>query len=122
MATETGWLFHLGGPLPEDTDPAMHALITFRPKDESSNTFVSAGLPSDTSGETEPGRRHGEEELKPFPVPPPRKSVVYDVHQKLLGKRVLELSFKLRGRAHVQLIARFHRKVAAKTPRMTLGK
>jgi hypothetical protein len=122
LATEKGWLFHLGGPLPQDADPAMHALITFRPNDESTRVFVPPGLPEDNSGETERASSKGEEALEPFPeerIPP---KLVYDVHQKLIGKRTLELTFKLRGRAHVQLRAKFHGKVVAKTPRMTLGK
>jgi hypothetical protein len=122
MASANGWLFHRGGPLPRDTDPAMHTLITTRPKDGSTSSFVSAGLPEDNSGETEPGRSLGGEELLPFPESRPHRNVVYDVHRKLLGNRTLELSFKLRAPAHVQLIAKFHRKVAAKTPRLTLGK
>jgi hypothetical protein len=122
VVTHKGWLFHRGGPLPRDTDPAMHKLITSRPKDESVPAAVSVGLPEDNSGETEAKRGLGEEKLEPFPEVRHRRSVVFDVHQKLLGKRVLELSFKLRAPAHVQLIAKFHQKVAAKTPRMTLGK
>jgi hypothetical protein len=122
LATGSGWLFHLGGALPQDTDPAMHALITFRPKDESTPVFVPPGVPIDNSGETEPARNSAKEVLEPFPEERKRPSLVYDVHQKILGKRVLELSFKLRAPAHVQLRAKFHGKVVAKTPRLTLGK
>jgi len=122
LATEEGWLFHLGDPLPQDTDPAMHKMITFRPEDASSRVFVPAGLPVDDSGETEPSKGLGEGTLEPFPQRRPSRSVVFDVHQKVLGKRILELSFKLRGRAHVQLIAKVHHKAVAKTARLTLGK
>lgn len=123
MVTEKGWLFHLGGPPAEgvNTDPLMHRLITSRPKDASSRTLVPAGLPPDDSGETEL-RKVPNERVEPFPEPRPRKSIVYDVHQKMLGKLVLELSFKLRARAHVQLLAKYHGKVVAKTPQLTLGK
>jgi hypothetical protein len=122
LATNRGWLFHLGGSLPQDTDPEMHVVITSRPQDESTRVFVPPGVPVDDSGETELAQRGGEEALKPFPEERPRASIVYDVHQKVLGRRVLELSFKLRARAHVQLRAKFHGKVVAKTPRLTLGK
>jgi hypothetical protein len=122
LATESGWLFHLGGPLPQDNDPAMHALITFRPTDESTRVFVPPGLPEDNSGETERAKSKSEEALEPFPEERPPSKLVYDVHQKLIGKRTLELTFKLRGRAHVQLRAKFHDKIVAKTPRLTLGK
>jgi hypothetical protein len=122
LATNRGWLFHLGGSLPQDTDPAMHVVITFRPQDESTRVFVPPGVPVDNSGETESTKRRGEEVLEPFPEERPRPSIVYDVHQKIIGRRVLELSFKLRARAHVQLRAKYHGKVVAKTPRLTLGK
>jgi hypothetical protein len=124
MTTHTGWLFHLGGAPPEgvNTDPLMHRLITSRPKDASSRTFVPAGLPEDNSGEIETNKSGGEEPLKPFPESRPRRSIVYAVHQKMIGKLVLQLSFKLRARAHVQLLAKYHKEVVAKTPRLTLGK
>lgn len=123
MATEKGWLFHLGGPPAEgvNTDPLMHRLITTRPKDASSRSAIPLGLPEDNSGEVEPPKA-STEKLPPFPENRPRPSIVYDVHQKLLGKRVLELSFKLRARAHVQLSAKYRGKVVAKTPRQILGK
>jgi hypothetical protein len=123
LATAEGWLFHLGGSLPVDPDPAMHALITVRPDDESTRVFVPPGLPEDDSGEREAASRgSGEEVLEPFPETRPPKKIVFDVHQRILGKRVLELTFKLRALAHVQLRARFHGKVVAKTPKLTLGK
>jgi hypothetical protein len=122
MVTERGWLFHLGGSLPQDTDPAMHTLITFRPEDGSTRKFVPPGLPEDNSGEKEATRSKGGETVDPFPEPHHPKNIVYDVHQKIIGKRTLELSFKLRALAHVQLRAKFHGKVVAKTARLTLGK
>jgi hypothetical protein len=122
MATDKGWLFHLGGPLPVDPDPAMHVLISSRPEDKSTKKFVPAGLPEDNSGEKEASKVKGTEALEPFPEERRRGSLVYAVHQKIIGKRVLELSFKLRARAHVQLRAKFHGKVVAKTARLILGK
>jgi hypothetical protein len=123
MATERGWLFHLGGPPAEgvNDDPLMHRVITTRPKDASSRTLPPAGLPPDDSGEIE-SKKAFSEKLEPFPEARRSPSIVYDVHQKMLGKLVLELSFKLRARAHVQLGAKYHGKVVAKTPRLTLGK
>jgi len=123
MATHEGWLFHLGGSLPVDEDPAMHTLITSRPADESTRVFVPPGLPEDDSGEREAASRgSGEEVLEPFPESKPPKKIVFDVHQRIVGKRVLELTFKLRALAHVQLRARYHGTVVAKTPKLTLGK
>jgi hypothetical protein len=123
MVTEKGWLFHLGGPPAEgvNTDPLMHRLITTRPKDASSRTFIPAGLPEDDSGETEP-QKSAPGKIEPFPEHRPRRSIVYAVHQRMVGKLVLELSFKLRARAHVRLQAKYHGRVVVKTPRLTLGK
>jgi hypothetical protein len=123
MVTNKGWLFHLGGPPAEgvNADPLMHRLITIRPKDNSTRSFVEAGLPPDDSGESE-AKTPPIEKVEPFPEQRPARPVVYDVHQKLVGKRVLELSFKLRASAHVQLKAKYHKKVVAKTPRRVLGK
>jgi hypothetical protein len=123
MATEKGWLFHLGGPPAEgiNTDPLMHRLITSRPKDGSSRTFVSAGLPPDDSGEVEPGRvppiLH-----EPFPHPRKKPPLVVKVKQSVIHKTTLQLAFTLRGKAHVQLIAIYHQGIVAKTPRLTLDK
>jgi hypothetical protein len=122
LVTGTGWLFHLGGPLEADADPAMHALITFRPPDNSTRTFVPPGVPEDNSGETEPRRGPSEEPLlEPFPERRRQRTLVTKVKQRVIGKNVLELSFVLHARAHVQLLAKYHRKVVAKTPRLTLG-
>ncbi len=123
LATELGWLFHLGGPPPEgvNSDPLMHRLITSRPKDGSSRTFVSAGLPPDDSGEVEPSRvppiPH-----EPFPHPVKKPPLVVKVKQTLIHKTILQLAFTLRGKAHVQLIAKYHKSVVAKTPLLTLDK
>jgi hypothetical protein len=123
MVTEKGWLFHLGGPPPEGVngDPLMHRLITVRPRDASSRTFVSAGLPEDNSGEVEASR---EEPLlhEHFPHRPKKRALVVKVKQTLIHKTILQLAFTLRGKAHVQLLAKHHKQVVAKTPRLTLAK
>lgn len=120
LATSKGWLFHLGGPLPQDPDPAMHVLITSRPKDNSTRTFVAGGVPEDNSGETEASRSLESTPLEKFPTPHKPRALVGQVHQKILGKSTLQLSFVLHGRAHVQLLAKYHHRVVAKTPRLTL--
>lgn len=124
LATKKGWLFHLGGSLEQDTDPAMHVpLITFRPPDNSSRTFVPAGVPQDNSGETERTKSPLEEALgEKFPTRRKARRLVTKVQQRIVGKTVLELSFLLNAKAHVQLLAKLHRKVVAKTPKLTLNK
>jgi hypothetical protein len=123
LATFQGWLFHLGGPPAEgvNTDPLMHRLITTRPKDGSSRTFVSAGLPPDDSGEVEPSNAAPiVHEAFPHPVKTP--SIVVNIKQSIIHKTILQLAFTLRAKAHVQLLARHHKAVVAKTPRLILGK
>jgi hypothetical protein len=120
MATSKGWLFHMGGALPQDTDPAMHRLITFRPPDDSSRSFVPAGAPEDTSGETESKGLGETPLLEKFPHPRPRRPLVSKVSQRLIHKTVLELSFTLYAAAHVRLLAKRKQQVVAKTPLLTL--
>jgi hypothetical protein len=127
MATSMGWLFHLGGPPAEgvDTDPAMHQLITFRPEDGSARASIGAGAPEDDSGaEVE---SHKFPEAIPFepPLEPrvrKRPPLYAHVKQKVLHHTVLQLTFVLNARAHVQLLAKRHKAVVAKTARLTLGK
>jgi hypothetical protein len=123
MVTSLGWLFHLGGPPAEgvNTDPLMHRLITVRPKDASSRTFVPAGLPADDSGEVEP-RREEPVLHERFPHSGKGPALVVKMKQKIIDKTVLQLAFTLRGKAHVQLLAKYHKRVVAKTARLTLGK
>jgi hypothetical protein len=122
MATDKGWLFHFGGPLPQDCDPAMHVLITSRPPDDSTRSFVSPGLPEDTSGELEATRKAEEPIPERFPHHRKARALVVKVKQRIVNKTILQLSFVLRARADVQLIAKRHHKVVAKTPKLTLGK
>jgi hypothetical protein len=122
LATEKGWLFHLGASLPQDTDPAMHVLITQRPADNSTPTFVPGGVPEDNSGEKEAAKSPGEGNVEPFPHPHKHRAIVFKVRRKIIGNSILQLSFILRARAHVQLLAKVHKEVVAKTPRLTLAK
>jgi hypothetical protein len=124
VATSKGWLFHLGGPPAEgvNADPLLHRLMTTRPKDPSSRTFIAAGLPEDNSGELEGKRGGGEAAGEPFPVPRKHPALVVKEKQKMIGKTTLQLAFTLRAKAHVQLLAKYHKKVVAKTARQTLEK
>jgi hypothetical protein len=121
MATSEGWLFHLGPDLPQDTEPAMHALIEFRPPDDSLPSVPPISVPEDNSGAG--GSSAAEEELPEAIFPEGRKApaLLAKVKQRLIG-HVLAISFFLRARAHVQLIARRQGEVVAKTPRYTLAK
>jgi hypothetical protein len=121
LATSKGWLFHLGGPLPNNGDPALHKLINFRPKDDSTRSFIPAGVPVNDSGEVEPSAFGEPVYREPVLKPKPAKALVTGVHQKVLHKKVLELSFVLHARAHVRLRALRHKKVVATTPLLTLA-
>lgn len=122
MVTEKGWLFHLGGPLPMDEDPAMAGTITFRPADDSIPPIPPADLPIDDSGAESGSGRGSEESLaEPFPENRHRPKLIVGVKQSLVHKTILQLAFTLNGRAHVQLIAKRGKKVVAKTGKLTLA-
>jgi hypothetical protein len=122
--TNRGWLFHLGGALPQDANPEMHVLITERPRDDSVPTVPSLEIPRDNSG-AEPGReKETELPIRHFKVPHQAKSrpLVGHLKQKVVHKTILQLTFALRARAHVQLIAKRKGKVVAETAKMILPK
>jgi hypothetical protein len=125
MATDRGWLFHLGPDPAPNTDPAMHALITYRPPDESLPSVPPISLPEDSSGALSPYEYQGTgeepEKERRRPGRRPRKLLV-GVDQHLVHGRVLVLSFTLRAKAHVRLVAMRSHRVVARTRRYTMGK
>jgi hypothetical protein len=123
MATDKGWLFHLGGPLPRDEDAAMKGVISFRPADDSTPSLPPAELPEDDSG-AEPAARAPQPEIlaEAFPHRAKAKRLISKVTEKVLGRTVLQISFTLFSPAHVHVIAKWHGKVVAQTARLTLGK
>lgn len=124
MATVKGWLFHLGPDLPQDTDPAMHTLIDFRPPDDSLPFVPPVELPEDDSGSISQYEYQALEEL---PQEEGKRSslrskpILTGLQQKVIGSRILELSFVLHSKAHVQLFAKYKRAVVASTPRYTMS-
>jgi len=125
MATSLGWLFHLGPDPAPNEDPAMHGpVITVRPRDNSLPVVPPIGLPEDDSG-AEAKRSVAETEELPSEfeeLPPKRRPpLVSKVKQELHGT-VLELSFTLRAKAHVQLLAKRAGHIVARTKRYTLAK
>jgi hypothetical protein len=119
MATGEGWLFHLGPDLPQDADPAMHVLVSYRPPDDSLPSVPPISLPEDNP-ESEPPS----EELEPGPIPlPPRSRPLYSkLRQRVIGSSLLEMTFVLHAKAHVRLVARRKGHIVAATPRYTMGK
>ncbi len=122
MATQTGWLFHLGPDLPQDTDPALHALVTFRPPDASLPSVPPIALPEDDSGANAGTGSEPLLESLEEPLPKKRPAIYGNVKSRLIGKNLLELTFSLHAKAHVQLLAKRKGKVVAKTPRYTMEK
>lgn len=127
LATSRGWLFHYtaedeGEPqLPQDTDPNFTHAITFRPTDDG-----VLQLPAD---EPPPDDSLANQAPPPPPPPPPptpapqvlsNAQVLIGLHLHVSHGNVLELTFKLVAEAHVQLLAKRHGRVVAKTPRETL--
>ncbi len=120
MASSIGWLFHLGPNLPVDEDPAMNGVISFRPPDNSLPSVPPVFLPEDNSGANEEKKKELAE-IEAEPLPKRKPALLYKLHQKLIG-HTLELTFVLRAKAHVQLLAKRKDKVVAKTKRYTMDK
>jgi hypothetical protein len=121
LSTRRGWLFHLGPDPAPQSDPAMHVLVTSRPPDNSLPTVPPLELPEDTSGAGVPGLSEQEEIPIEFEEPPKRRpALLSKIKQRLIGATMLELSFTLRAKAHVQLIARRNGSVVARTGRYTM--
>jgi hypothetical protein len=123
MATEDGWLFHLGPDPARNEDPILHALVTYRPPDASLPSVPPTSLPEDDSGAPS-GSPSGEEspEIQTEQLPKRRPPIFSGLQQKVIGGHVLELSFVLRVKAHVQLLAKRKAQVVAKTKRYTMAK
>ncbi|HET7446010.1 MAG TPA: hypothetical protein VFJ57_15280 [Solirubrobacterales bacterium] len=124
MATQKGWLFHLGADPAPNADPALRpAPITVRPADESLPTVAPIGAPEDDSGAD--ADKPSEQEEIPAELDPQihqEKPIVSKIKQRLLDGAVLELSFTLRKTANVRLVARLEGKVVAKTKLYTMAK
>ncbi len=123
MATNKGWLFHLGGRLPRDEDPTMQGVISFRPADNSTPVLTPAEIPLDNSGvELPPPVPLAEILAEALPHHGKPKRLISKVREKVLGRTVLQLSFTLFAPARVHLIAKWHKKTVAQTARLTLAK
>jgi hypothetical protein len=126
MATQLGWLFHLGGDLPRDDEPAMHQLITFRPPDASTPVLPPDTLPDDDSGIAPPVFDEPPPiQSTPSTVPPKKakaKKLVTGLKRRIIKRTTLELTFTLTAKAHVQLVATRKKTVVARTKKTTLAK
>jgi hypothetical protein len=122
MATEAGWLFHLGPDLPRDADPAMHALVTYRPPDASLPSVPPVELPEDDSGANVEEKKESPLEIDEEPLPKRLPALYSKVKSRLLGGNVLELTFMLREKAHVRLLAKRKGHVVAATKSYTMAK
>jgi hypothetical protein len=130
MATTAGWLFHLtDGTAPSGdaaSDPLFNGedgVIDYRPPDAGVPVIYPDLPPVDDS------LANQQSAIAPpaSEAPPPRagrhkkaKALVKRVHSSFLHHRTLVLAFTLTASAHVQLIARRHGHVVARTPRRTL--
>ncbi|HEY2054294.1 MAG TPA: hypothetical protein VGH14_10210 [Solirubrobacterales bacterium] len=122
MATQKGWLFHLGADQPKNEDPYLHVLVNSRPADPTVPVVPPVTLPEDNSGafadEKEELVSGIAEEL-----PPKRQKALYShVKSKVVAGNVLELSFLLRVPAEVRLVAKLKGQVVAATKPQTFAK
>lgn len=122
VASNGGWLFHLGGSLPRDEAAAMHTLINFRPADNSTPAVPPFELPEDNSGAETEKKVPPAEILEPLPHHRRKKRLISKVKQTVIDGHVLQLSFTLFSPAHVRLIAERKGKVVAETKPLTLGR
>jgi hypothetical protein len=115
MASSAGWLFHYtdGTVLPENTDPSWAGTITQRPN-ESVAQFISDTPPPDDSQLFAPPpvqvETKANEESLALVIP----ALLKDIKVKRHGLTVT-ISFKLTRLADVQLLAKLHGKVIART-------
>jgi len=121
LATEQGWLFHLGPDLPRNGDPALHALVTYRPPDASLPAVPPTSLPIDDSGAAADNSQETPEVLEE-PLPRHKPPVLSGIKQRIVAGHVLEMSFVLHAKARVQLVAKRQGSVVAKTAQYTMAK
>jgi hypothetical protein len=124
MATSAGWLFHYsnGTVLPEDTDPNWASTITQRPN-ESVAQFVSDTPPPDDSQLFAPPPVQVETKASGESAPLVIPALLKDIKVARRGLTVT-ISFQLTRLADVQLLAKLHGKVIARTreERLKAGK
>lgn len=126
LATSRGWLFHYAPenepePLAQDTDPNFSQVITFRPTDDG-----VLQLPADEPPPDDSLANQAPPPPAPIPPAPPapqvlsNAAVLVGLHSRVVHGDMLELTFKLVAEAHVQLLAKRHGRVVAKTAREIL--
>ena len=124
MVTSAGWIFHYtnGTLLPEYTDPSFATMITLRPN-ESIEQFVPDTPPPDDSELFAPPPVQVETKANAEPLPEVIPALLKDVAVKRHGLTVT-ISFELTRLADVQIVAKLHGKVIARTreERLKAGK
>lgn len=128
LATSKGWLFHLtdGTQLASDDDPffdGRDGVITYRPPDNGVPEVLPDEAPEDDSlanQQPAPPVVAPATSTTPGVKETAKKALVSRVRTRLLKGDVLELTFTLSGRAHVQLLASRHGRVVARSRRETL--
>jgi hypothetical protein len=115
MVTSAGWLFHYtnGATLTEDADPNWAGTITLRPN-ESVEQFVADTPPPDDSKLLEPPPVQVETKPASEPVQLVIPALLKNIKVSRHGLTVT-ISFQLTRLAKVQLVAKLHGKVVART-------
>ena len=115
MATSAGWLFHYtdGTVYPQDTDPAFATTITLRPN-ESVEQFVADTPPPDNSQLFAPPPVQVETKASAEPVREVIPALLKNIKVLRRGVTVV-ISFELTRLADVQLVAKLHGRVVART-------
>ncbi|HEY8302992.1 MAG TPA: hypothetical protein VIG42_00240 [Solirubrobacteraceae bacterium] len=115
MATSAGWLFHYtsGAVLPENNDPAFATTITLR-TNESVEQFVADTPPPDDSELFAPPPVQVETKPAAEPVQLVIPALLENIKVSRRGLTVT-IAFRLTRLADVQLVAKLHGKVVART-------
>jgi hypothetical protein len=123
MVTNAGWLFHFtdGTPQAQDTDPAFHNLITTRPN-EAAEQFVPDSPPADDSQLFAPPPVQLDTTTPDAPPAKKLSALISHVKKPQLKGLTLILRFQVARKARIQLIAKRHGKVVAKTKAKTFTK
>lgn len=122
LASQEGWLFHLGGNYPEDHDPYFQSLITYRPQDASIPYVPPETFPEDDSGDNPASIPAAPSSSSPATAPTTIPAPLYsDVQDKLLKHSTLAVSFTLATKSRVRLLAMRHKHTVAASARVVLA-
>lgn len=122
LATSDGWLFHMGGSYPEDTDPNFQSLISYRPPDASIPFVAPETFPEDDSGANPAALPSLPQPTPPVTVEKVRAPLFTHVKEHLVGRTTIAITFTLATKSSVRLLAIRRGRRVAQTDRRVLSR